>query len=244
MNCTEDQLLGGRVRLRQPEEGYRAAIDPVLLAAAVPARSGDRVLDAGTGAGAAALCLAARVPGCRIVGIEKDAAMARLARGNAALNEVEERVSIVEADLAGAGGGGLAAGSFHHAMANPPYLAPGGTASPHALKAAANIEADAALGDWVAFALKMVRAKGSLSFIYRADRIEVLLAALAGKAGELVLFPLWPKEGAAAKRILVRARKGVASPSRLAPGLVLHGADGRYTAAAEAVLRGGAPLEI
>lgn len=243
MKLTEDKLLGGRVRLRQPEEGYRAAIDPVLLAAAVPAREGEMVLEPGIGAGAAALCLAARVPGCRIVGIEKDSAIALLARDNAVLNGVAGRFSVIEGDVAEPPAG-LAAGSFDHVMVNPPYLAPGGTASPRLLKEAANVEQGAGLADWVGLALAMVRQKGSLTFIHRADRIEALLTALAGKAGALVIYPLWPKAGIAAKRILVQARKGITSPSRLAPGLVLHGSDGRYTEAAEAVLRGGASLEI
>jgi tRNA1(Val) A37 N6-methylase TrmN6 len=243
VKLAEDKLLGGRVRLLQPEDGYRAAIDPVLLAAAVPARDGEAVLDCGIGAGAAALCLAARIAGCRIVGIEKDPTIARLARDNAALNGLAGRLSVIEGDVRGPPPG-LTRGSFDHAMVNPPYLVPGGTATPHALKEAANVELGATLADWVGFALAMVRPRGSVTFIHRADRIETLLAALVGKAGALVVFPLWPKPGAAAKRILVHARKGVASPSRLAPGLVLHGPDGRYTEAAEAVLRGGASLDI
>ncbi|MEL6264223.1 MAG: methyltransferase, partial [Pseudomonadota bacterium] len=60
---THDRLLGGRVGLTQPRQGYRAATDPVLLAAAVPAAAGETVLELGIGAGAAVLCLAARVPG-------------------------------------------------------------------------------------------------------------------------------------------------------------------------------------
>jgi tRNA1(Val) A37 N6-methylase TrmN6 len=68
---SEDMLLGGRVRLRQPVAGYRVAIDPVFLAAAVPAVPGDRALDVGCGTGAAAICLAVRVPDCRVTGIER-----------------------------------------------------------------------------------------------------------------------------------------------------------------------------
>jgi tRNA1(Val) A37 N6-methylase TrmN6 len=150
---------------------------------------------------------------------------------------------VIEGDVS-APPDGLSPGSFDHVMVNPPFLAPGGTASPNAHKRAANVELGAALADWVGFALDMARPRGSLTFIHRADRIEALLAALAGRAGALVVFPLWPKPGVAAKRILVQARKGVGSPSRLVPGLVLHSPDGRYTEAAEAVLRGGAALEI
>jgi tRNA1(Val) A37 N6-methylase TrmN6 len=243
VRLTEDALLGGRVRLRQPETGYRAAIDPVLLAAAVPARAGDRVVELGIGAGAAALCLARRVPGCVVVGIEKDPETAALARDNAVLNGVANRLSIVEADVAEAEQT-LGRGGFDHAMMNPPYLEPGGSASPHARKDAATVESGGGLALWIGTALSLVRHKGSLTVIHRADRIEAVLAALAGKAGGIVVFPLWPKAGSAAKRILVQARKGIASPSRLAAGLVLHDPDGRYTEAAEAVLRGAASLEI
>ena len=108
----------------------------------------------------------------------------------------------------------------------------------------ATIEGGANLGDWVRFALAMVRGKGSVSFVHRADRIDGLLAHLAGRAGEITIFPLWPMAGRAASRILVRARKQVAAPARLLPGLILHEPDGRFTPAAEAVLRDGGGLEL
>jgi tRNA1(Val) A37 N6-methylase TrmN6 len=241
---TEDALLGGRVRLRQPAEGYRAAIDPVFLAAAVPASGREMVLDIGCGAGAAMLCLAARVPTCRVTGLELQPSLARLAGDNAALNGVAERVAAVRGDFLSPPPR-LAPASFDHAMANPPFLDPAAaTRSPHAGKAAANVEGEADLAAWVRFALTMVRSKGTLTFVHRADRLDFLMAALAGRAGEIVVFPLWPGAGKPAKRVLVRARKGVATPTRLAAGLVLHETDGRYTEAAEAVLRGAGMLEL
>jgi tRNA1(Val) A37 N6-methylase TrmN6 len=139
----------------------------------------------------------------------------------------------------------LAPGSFDHVMANPPYLeAANATAPAERGNAASRLEGAADLAAWVRVALFMVRAKGSLSFIHRADRIEMLLSHLAGKAGEITIFPLWPGEGKAAKRILVRARKQIATPTRLLPGMILHRPDGRFTAAAEAVLRDAASLDL
>ena len=111
-------------------------------------------------------------------------------------------------------------------------------------RAEATIEGDAELGDWVRFALSMARSKGTVTFIQRADRIDAMLGQLYGRAGEIVVFPLWPGQGKPASRILVRARKQVASPARLAMGLVLHEADGRFSQAAEAVLRGGEALVL
>jgi tRNA1(Val) A37 N6-methylase TrmN6 len=241
---TEDRLLGGRVRVRQPAEGYRAAIDPVLLAAAVVAEPHQLVLDVGCGSGAAMLCLAARVPDCRVVGLEMQRDLVRLAGDNAILNGMEARVSVMIGDLLRPPPR-LSPGSFDHVMANPPFIQRGsGMPAPLPAKADATMEGDADLAAWVRFSLAMVRSKGTVTFIHRADRIDALLGHIAGRAGEVVVFPLWAGQGRDASRVLVRARKQIATPARLASGLVLHEVDGRFTNAAEAILREAGALEI
>jgi tRNA1(Val) A37 N6-methylase TrmN6 len=238
---TEDRLLGGRVVLRQPRSGFRAAIDTVLLAAAVPAKSGQRILDAGAGNGAAALCLAARVPGCCVVGLERDPDLVGLARENAELNDMTNRVEVRRGDIASPPST-FEAGSFDHAMMNPPHLrADRSQASPEPSRAAASQEQGPELGAWIDFALRMLRSKGTLTVIHRADRLDDLLATLRNRAGGVIVFPVWPtRDATAAKRVIVRARKAIATPLVLSPGLVLHEAGGGYTAAADAVLRGAA----
>lgn len=241
---TEDRLLGGRVRLRQPTSGYRVAIDPIFLAASVPAEPHQLVLDVGCGAGAAMLCLAARVQHVRVTGLEMQRDLVRLAGDNAILNAMEARVSVMIGDLLHPPPR-LSAGAFDHVMANPPFLEHGRAApatSPG--KAAATIEGDADLAAWVRFCLAMVRPKGSVTFIHRADRLDALISEIAGRAGEVVIYPLWPAEDRPASRILVRARKQIAAPARLAPGLVLHRADGLPTARADGVLREGKGIEL
>jgi len=243
-SVTDDALLDGRVRLRQPAHGYRVAIDPVLLAAAVPAIGEDSVLDVGCGVGAAAFCLATRVPAARITGIDTQRELIRLAGDNILLNGCAGRVSAMVGDLLRPPPR-LEPGTFAHVMANPPFLERGQTTPPpdHA-KAEAQLEGEADLAAWVRFALAMLRPKGSLTFIHRADRLEQLMAQLAGRAGEIVVFPLWPGAGKPARRVIVRARKGMASPTRLLSGLVLHEPDGRFTGEAEAVLRHAAALPL
>jgi tRNA1(Val) A37 N6-methylase TrmN6 len=241
---TEDRLLGGRVRLRQPADGYRVAIDPVFLAASVPAEPHQLVLDVGCGAGAAMLCLAARAPLSRVVGLEMQRDLVRLAGDNVILNGLEARVSVMIGDLLQPPPR-LSPGSFDHVMANPPFNEQGRAAAlPTAGKSAATIEGEADLAAWVRFSLAMARAKGTVTFIHRADRIDALLGQIAGRAGEVVVFPLWPGQGRAASRVLVRARKHAASPARLAAGLTLHEADGRLTGAADGILREGRGLDL
>jgi tRNA1(Val) A37 N6-methylase TrmN6 len=244
MPVTEDALLGGRVRLRQPVDGARASIDPIFLAAAVPVEPGELVLDIGCGTGAAMLCVAAREPQCRVVGLERQRELVRIAGDNLILNGMAPRVSVMVGDLLQPPPR-ISAGAFDHVIANPPYLERGhGNEPPNAARAEATIEGDAGLGDWVRFALSMVKPKGTVTLIHRADRIDAVLGQLFGRAGEIVIYPLWPAVGKPASRILVRARKQVAAPARLAVGMVLHDVDGSFTQAAEAVLRGGDALAL
>ena len=239
---TEDRLIDGRVRLLQPATGYRAAIDPVFLAAAIQARPGERMLDAGAGVGAASLCLALRLPSIHVTGLEIDPATVALARRNIALNGLEGRVEALAGSLADPPAP-IAAAGFDQVMTNPPFTE-AGTRPADPARALAHIEGELSLADWLRACIGLLKPKGTLTLIHRADRLDAILAALAGQAGEAAILPLWPMAGKPAKRVLVRARKAIASPATLPPGLVLHEADGRYTAAAEAILRKGEGLSF
>ncbi len=239
---TVDRLLGGRVILRQPAEGYRTAIDPVLLAAAAPAT--DRpVLDLGCGVGAAALCLAARVPDCRLTGLELQPDLARLARENVAENRLDGRIDIVTGDLLDPPPG-LGEPVFQGVLANPPFMEAGHSVPPDGSRAIASHERAATLDDWAALAGRVLMHKGWLAMIHRADRLDALCAALHPAFGDIRLLPLWPKRGRPARRVIVLARKGVRARATLLPGLVLHREDGKFTAEADAVLRDGAALPL
>jgi tRNA1(Val) A37 N6-methylase TrmN6 len=237
IETTQDRLLGGKLRFTQPADGYRAAIDPVLLAAA--AGSPVKALDLGCGAGAASLCLLARVPTVQIVGVEIDPELAELAAANLAANELAARARIVACDAAEFGEVG-----FDLVMVNPPYLeAARADPSPEPRKRKADVEGELDLAGWVKAAKRAAGPKGQILFVQRADRLADLLAAMKG-LGAVVVFPLWPKQGETAKRVLVRAKLGSKAPLTLAPGLVLHRADGKFTFEAEAILRDGAELRL
>ncbi len=240
METTEGNLLGGRVRYAQPRAGFRSGIEPVLLAAFVPARPGETVLEGGTGAGAGLLCLAARVPGLRGTGIERDPALAALAGANAAAN-AQAGLAFQDGDIARLGH--PAAGAFHHAFANPPYHPPGGTASPDSRREDAKRAGPGTLTAWTAALARCLRPRGTLTLILPAGGVPEVLAAMAAAGlGGAVLLPLWPKPGRAAKLVLLRGTRDGKAPFRILAGLVLHREEGGFTTEAEAILRDGAAL--
>ncbi|MCB6179448.1 methyltransferase [Rhodobacter sp. Har01] len=241
---TDDGFLSGRLRLWQPEKGYRAATDAVLLAAACPAQAGESVLDLGCGAGAASLCLAARVPGVQLSGLELQSDYADLARRNASRNGIP--FEVVEGDISRMPR--ALRRDFDHVIANPPWYPPGGTASPRRDRATA-LQVSLPVSAWVTTAAQRLRPGGWLTLIAGADSLPELLAALGPKLGSASVLPLQPRAGRPALRLILRARKVGRAPFRLLAPLVLHdGAahDGdreSYTPLARAILRDGASLD-
>ena len=241
MDVSDDAFLGGRLRLLQPARGgVRSGSDAVLLAAAVPARPGETALELGCAAGAASLCLLRRVAGVQAAGLEIQPALAQLARDNAGRNGLA--FEVFEGDVA-APPTALRRREFDHVLMNPPFFEPSRSSeAPSESRRTARAEGAASLDAWLGCALARLRPGGCLTLIHRAERLAALLALLAGRAGAIVVFPLWPAQGEPAKRVILRAVKGAGAPLVLAPGLALHDGDGRYGPAAEAALRDGAPL--
>jgi tRNA1(Val) A37 N6-methylase TrmN6 len=232
---SDDTLLDGRVKIRQPTDGYRVAVDPVLLAAAVTAAPGQRVLDVGCGTGAAMFCLAARVPGVDVTGLEIQPALAKFAEEGVALNNLGARARVVVGDLM-ALPDIVCAFPFDVVMTNPPYGADG-TVSPKKSLAQAHHEQGIELSDWVSACLKLLKPNGRLAVIHRADRLSELLAALKPQCGDIHVIPIFPKPGQPARRVIVEAGKGRKTGDTLTAGLVLQSSDGSFTPAAERVLR-------
>ena len=240
---TRDAFLCGRLHLWQPRKGYRAATDAVLLAAACPATSGQRVLDLGCGVGAASLCLAARVPALAHWGLEVQGDYADLARRNAFENGVA--LQVVTGDLA-AMPAGLRLG-FDHVMANPPWYPRGGSPSPVKGRDTA-LRAALPLADWVVAASRRLEPGGWLTMILGADGLPEVLAACGTRLGSVAVLPLAARDGRPALRVILRAKKGGRAAFRLLAPLILHhgtahaGDRESYTARANDILRNGAAL--
>jgi tRNA1(Val) A37 N6-methylase TrmN6 len=234
---TEDALLGGRVRLLQPRHGYRVAIDSVLLAACVDARPGERVLDLGAGVGAVGLCVAARVGGCSVTGIELQPALAALAARNVDLNDMAGRVRTIVHDVAEPLPRDL--GLFDHVATNPPYLAAAvADPSPDRVKALATVESSASLLRWLEAATAALAPDGTLAMVHRIDRLEEIVGLL----GRLDWADVTLKRLSPVPRALFRARRARSASRRESTPLQVHLPDGGYSVEAEAILRHGASL--
>jgi tRNA1(Val) A37 N6-methylase TrmN6 len=241
---TVDKFLDGRILLTQPAKGYRAGIDAVLLAAAVHPSAGSQVLDVGAGVGAVMLCLSHHHPDVFITGLELQTDMVKLNRQNILLNSKSGKVKIIQGNILEAPVE-TQPNSFDHVLSNPPYFAYGSEASSDDKpKALSRHLADIDLKLWVNACLRMVKPRGHLTLIYRADRLDEIMSILKIKAGGIKIFPLWPTRDTPAKLVLVQARKGVKTACELLPGLLLHQNNKEYTPEAEAVFRGDAILKL
>jgi tRNA1(Val) A37 N6-methylase TrmN6 len=240
LETSEDAVLGGRLRLRQPLRGHRVGHDAILLAAATGGHAGELAIDLGAGVGAAGLALAVRVPGLRVTLVEIDAVLCELATGNARSNGLSDRVDVRNADVEAVAG--LAA---DRVMMNPPFHdATRANLSPDPRKQLAHAAAPGLLPRWVAAAARLMKPQGVLTLIWRADGLAEVQDALAGDFGGIAVMPVQPRPEAEAIRVLVRAVKSGSGAPVTYPALVLNDEQGRPSAAAEAVLRSGATLEI
>lgn len=237
VETTLDGFLGQRLLLDQPRRGFRAGHDSVLLAAAVPARAGETVLELGSGVGVASLCLAARIAGLQILGVERDPDLVALANGNAARNGFGKIARFVVGD---ARSFTPAEAPFDHVFFNPPFHPASGQVSADAARDRAMRDIDDALVQWTAHAITLLRDGGTVTVIMRADRLEEWLAGLAGA---IRVTPLLARPGEPPKRVIARLTRGgeAGQVSRLPP-VVLHQDNGKPTEAAEAILRHGAAL--
>jgi tRNA1(Val) A37 N6-methylase TrmN6 len=244
---TDDAVLGGRLRLTQKRRGHRIGHDAILLAAATPAKPGDRAADLGSGVGAAGLALAVRVPGFDVTLVERDAELAGIAAENIVRNGFEGRARGVMLDVTGPSdafaAAGLGPGAFDCVLMNPPFNSPARqNVSPDQDRCAAHAAPDGSLADWIAAASWLLHSAGTLTMIWRADGLAHVLALLEPGFGGIAVLPVYGRAGQPAIRVLVRAGKGSRAPLVLLPGLDLNDASGKPTAAAEDVLRHGQAL--
>lgn len=241
---TDDAFLGGLLQILQPQKGYRAGMDAVLLAAAVPATASELILEAGSGVGVAALCLARRVRGVQVMGLEIQQNLVAIAENNAQRNGLTSDVTFVVGDILKTPAS-VKSMSFDHFMCNPPYFdQPGAYRRSEAGKEVSNMGTGAQLEDFIQWGLRRLKPKGRITLIHRAERLEEIISLFHGKVGDIRVCPIWPRLGDAAKRVIVSGQNGAKSPLKLLAGFAMHEPGRRYSREAERYLRDGAAISL
>jgi tRNA1(Val) A37 N6-methylase TrmN6 len=247
VELTEDSFLGGQLRVKQLKSGHRAGHDAVLLAAATAARPGDRVADLGAGAGVAGLAVARRVTDVDLVLVEIDTTLAGLARANSDANAIQADVIVldVEAGAATFAAAGLPPDSVDAVLMNPPFNDPARhRVSPDPARGIAHMASPTTLSNWIHAARRMLRSKGTLTLIWRADGIAEVLAALDHGFGSLQILPVHGEARGPANRVLVRATKGGRAPTQIHPALLLNEESGVPNKRVQDILAGNGSLPL
>lgn len=246
-DLTCDDFLGGKLRIWQPRVGYRAGVDPVILAASIPAKSGEAILELGCGVGVASLCIAARVPDVRLTGVEVQPDYAALAQRNASENKIA--FDVITADLRDLPAD-LRQKRFAHVIMNPPYFdRSAGTSATDAGRDIA-FGGDTPLSDWITVGAKRVGPRGYLTVIQRMERLPEVLSALEGRLGAVIVRPIAGRLARAPELFILQARQEGRAGFRMARTLVMHEGESHagdrdsYTAEVSTALRNGAELPI
>ena len=236
-NTTVDDFLGGLIKLRQPKIGYRATSDAVMVAAAVPAKEGETILDVGCASGIVGLCIGARVPNLSITGVEIQPELVELACQNAALNG--QNLTVVEADISKKVPE-LHGIQFHHVVTNPPFYTE--TPARQSRQVEMAYKQVVPLKKWIDFCLRHLRAKGTFTIIHRAESVPEILSLLNGRLGGIRLIPIWPKQGVNPKRVIIQGIMNSKKTFEIHTGFVMHHHDDTRTDEAERIMREGVSL--
>lgn len=242
MSRTLHGFLGGRIKLLQPSDGYRAGIDPIFLAACLHPKAQERVLDVGAGVGTASLSLAVRCPEVNITCLEIQPEMVELAMENVQANDLTQYIEVLPGDVL-APPEALAPHSFDHVMTNPPYYEHDKSRPSSITTKAHSMTETTDLEEWLKFCFKMLKPAGIFTMIHRPERLGEILACLeSANVGDIVIYPLWANAQKPARRVIVQGKKGKRGSLVLLSGMTLHNGSEKYSPAAEDILRHAHPL--
>jgi tRNA1Val (adenine37-N6)-methyltransferase len=226
---TLDTLFGGRLKVLQKRNGFRFAMDPVLLTYFARPLKG-LVLDLGTGCGIIPLILAARGDVEKAVGMDIQEELIQMARRSAIINSLEEKVQFLAGDFRRIGEF-FGPQSFSHVLSNPPYHSVcHGRPSPKSPKALARQDLQGDLRDVIGAARYVLGTKGRLWLTYSPGRLAFLVESLkSGGFEPKTMRFVHGREDLPATVVLVEAVKGGKEGLKVLPPLILYTREGDYT---------------
>jgi tRNA1Val (adenine37-N6)-methyltransferase len=174
-----DELQRNGYGIIQNEKLFCFGMDAVLLSGFVQVKTGETVLDLGTGTGIIPILLEAKTEGSHFTGLEISSVSADMAQRSVALNDLQAKIEIVHGDIKEAGAL-FPPASFDVITSNPPYMTgQHGLVNPDLDKAAARHELLCTLEDVVKAAAKLVRTGGRFYMVHRPFRLAEIIRTLS-----------------------------------------------------------------
>ncbi len=227
---TIDEMFDGSLRVIQKKNGYRFSLDAVLLANFVPAFKDCSILDIGTGSGIIPLILSRKTPAGKITGVEIQEDLAEMARRNAGINGLENKIVILREDFRKLKNY-FSASSFDLIVSNPPfYQVNSGRINPHPQKATARHELMGSLSDLIKISHYLIKPSGRVIYIYPAARLADIIFNLRAKSLEpKILRMVHSRIDSPAKLALIESSKGGKSELKVHRPLFVYQKDGKHT---------------
>ena len=240
---TKDSFLGGGIRIWQPKKGYRAGIDPILLAASVNVSAGQKVLDLGCGVGTASFAIGYRVKNVELYGIEIQKVFADLANLNSKENGIELQIECTNISNLSSN---ITSKNFDHVIANPPYFDRKFSVSGMNFSKEKSFGDTCTISEWLKVAAKRAKPKGFVHFIVRSDRLMEIFTNMPNSLGSLVITPIISRKNQNAKLTILHAKKNGRAGFIISSPIILHplksDSQKKYVPKVDKVLRNGASL--
>src|SRR6056297_137823 len=226
-----DDVLYGKLKILQPEEGPRVNVDTILLSAFAKIKQGEKALELGSAHGAVSLILGLRFPFVSgITGLELQEDLVHMSRTNATLNGLEKLVEFRKGDLKDIRSI-FPAQSFDVVVANPPYFEYSSKRqSDSRSRALANHETECSLADVLDASKHLLKNRGGFYMIMRTSRLSELLALLLDKSLEPKLVrPVYPSKNKASNVVLVYSCKNAGKGLQMKEPLFIYDENGEYS---------------
>lgn len=238
-SLTHDTFFNGQISVKQPLNGYRFSIDAVILGNLADVKSGEKILDLGTGCGVIPLITCFRHPDTKMVfGAEIQQELAQIAKENAADNNLQDKITILHTDIkkitpADTGG------KVESVLCNPPHFAEkSGRINPDSQRAVARHEIAMTLSDLTSAASRMIVAGGRLTVIYPCERLADLLEEMRRKGIEPEkIRTIHPAPQTPARKVLAYGIKGKNPGLRIDPPLYIRTDPDHYSPEVDAMFR-------
>ena len=221
-----DDLQFKGLRIIQNSKGFCFGIDAVLLANFTRVKKNAKLVDLGTGTGIIPILLAGKSSASKIIGIEIQDEVAEMASRSVKLNQLEDRVEILNMDMKDAVGV-LGKGQMDLVVSNPPYMHSNGLINENDKKAISRHGLKCDIEDVIRVASDLVKPNGKFFMVNRPNRlVDMLAIARNYKLEAKQIRFVHSRVASAPKMVLIEYVKSAKPEIRVLSPLYVYNEDG------------------